>query len=90
VLAPYRGLGAGTALLTRCLAHVARQLPEVEEAVLHVQTSNDEAIRFYQRFGFEVGDTIPGYYKRLNPPDAVLLRKRLQPGDGGAANGGTA
>jgi hypothetical protein len=37
-----------------------------------------------------VGDTIPGYYKRLNPPDAVLLRKRLQPGDGGAANGGTA
>lgn len=155
VLAPYRGLGAGSALLTRCLAHVAQQLPEVEEAVLHVQvrrwlrrnpagwlppsliqhchaaerslsssagcvqhrcpglcshvsdinqhsalhqhqppvvllmfqTSNAEAIRFYQRFGFEVGETIPGYYKRLDPPDAVLLRKRLQPGGAAVANG---
>lgn len=33
--------------------------------------------------------TIPGYYKRLDPPDAVLLRKRLQgeTSSSGAANG---
>ncbi|KAI3436413.1 hypothetical protein D9Q98_005830 [Chlorella vulgaris] len=78
VLAPYRGLGAGTALLERCLAHVASQLPEVQQAVLHVQTNNEEAIRFYQRFGFELGETITGYYKRLDPPDAVLLTKDLR------------
>ena len=42
-----------------------------------LQTSNDEAIRFYQRFGFSVGDTISGYYKRLDPPHAVLLKKKL-------------
>lgn len=89
VLAPYRGMGAGAALLQRCLHLVATQLPEVQEAVLHVQTSNEEAIRFYSRFGFEVAETIAGYYKRLDPPDAVLLRKRLHGDNGssGAANG---
>ena len=127
VLAPYRGMGAGGALLERCLQVVTSQLPEIHEAVLHVQvggwgvgwdgcrlclfahgscsampplhrapciscsaqTNNDEAIRFYSRFGFEVGETVPGYYKRLDPPDAVVLRKRLQPssGSGGDADG---
>ena len=37
VLAPYRGMGAGSALLERCLQHCAAQLPEVAEALLHVQ-----------------------------------------------------
>lgn len=37
MLAPYRGMGAGAALLQRCLQLVATQLPEVSEAVLHVQ-----------------------------------------------------
>lgn len=52
-------------------------------ALLPLQTSNEEAMRFYGRYGFEVGETIPGYYKRLDPPDAVVLRKALQPGGGG-------
>jgi ribosomal protein S18 acetylase RimI-like enzyme len=43
-----------------------------------LQTNNEEAIRFYQRFGFELGETIAGYYKRLDPPDAVLLTKDLR------------
>eukprot|EP00887_Chlorella_sp_A99_P002906 scaffold6.g2906.t1 len=77
VLAPYRGRGVGSALLARSLALTAEALPEVVEAYLH--TSNAEAIRFYQRFGFEVGETIEGYYRRLDPPDAVVLRRRLQP-----------
>ena len=128
VLAPYRGLGAGSSLLRRCLEGVAEHLPEVHEAVLHVQargvalagsaggallggaaggrarvprsevptaalpgptcclqTNNDAAIQFYQRHGFEVTETIAGYYRRLDPPDAVVLRKRLQPKAG--ANG---
>ena len=37
VLAPYRGMGAGSALLLKCLEVVTTQLPEVHEAVLHVQ-----------------------------------------------------
>lgn len=56
------------------------------------QVNNEEAIKFYTRHGFQVGDTIAGYYKRLDPPDAVLLSKALQPaagqsGGGGGANG---
>lgn len=83
--------------------------------------NNEAAIKFYSRFGFEVGETIAGcgdrpavaaapsqpapeaaitaqshhyprhfppccsYYKRLDPPDAVLLRRRLQPAAGDAA-----
>ena len=37
MLAPYRGMGAGSALLQKCLEVVTSQLPEVHEAVLHVQ-----------------------------------------------------
>ena len=70
---------AGTRLLDRTLRK-AEEDPNIEEAVLHVQTNNEEAIRFYSKFGFEVSQTIPGYYKknRLNPPDAYILTKALQ------------
>ena len=34
----------------------------------HPQTSNDEAIAFYTRLGFEAGDVVRGYYRRLTPP----------------------
>lgn len=73
VLAPYRDRGIGSKLLEHSLAE-ARKNPDVECAFLHVQVSNEGAIRFYQRHGFEVVETVAGYYKRLDPPDAVLLR----------------
>ena len=71
--------GAGTRLLERTLEKAAED-PNVEEAVLHVQTSNDEAIRFYEKNGFKVVSTIEGYYKknRLDPPDAHVLTKALR------------
>ena len=52
----------------------------IEEAVLHVQTNNEEAIHFYAKFGFAVSQTIPDYYKknRLNPPDAHVLTRALR------------
>lgn len=82
VLAPYRGMGVGSRLLTRVLQTVESSLPEVTEAFLHVQTSNEEAIAFYQRFGFHRAEVVEGYYKRnrLEPPDAVVLRRSLQSG----------
>ncbi len=48
-----------------------------------MQTSNEDAIRFYQRAGFEVGGTVENYYKRLDPPHAVLLRKVMHGSGGG-------
>ncbi|CAL5222318.1 g4662 [Coccomyxa viridis] len=79
VLAAYRNYGVGTRLLERTLRKAVED-PNIEEAVLHVQTNNEEAIRFYGKFGFEVSQTIPGYYKknRLDPPDAHILTKALQ------------
>lgn len=58
----------------------AEEDPNIEEAVLHVQTNNEEAIRFYGKFGFGVSETIPGYYKknRLDPPDAHILTKAMR------------
>ena len=84
VLAPYRGMGVGSRLLEKSLAVVADALPEVTEAYLHVQTNNEEAAAFYQRFGFVQGEVIKDYYRRIDPPDALVLRKVL----GGGAHQG--
>ena len=70
-------MGVGTRLVQRCLNILETELPEVKEAYLHVQTSNDEAIEFYKRFGFEVGEVLENYYTRIDPPHAVILRSKL-------------
>ncbi len=67
---------AGSRLLDRCL-HEAKQDDNIKEAYLHVQTNNEEAIRFYRLFNFVVGEIISNYYKQLDPPDAVVLRHML-------------
>lgn len=71
-------MGIGTALVRRCLALVTESLPEVVEAYLHVQSNNEEVIEFYiDKFGFEKGELLRHYYRRIEPPDAYVLRKRL-------------
>ncbi|DBA94976.1 TPA: N-acetyltransferase 5 [Trebouxia sp. C0004] len=76
VLAPYRGMRIGSRLLDRCL-HEAKQDDNIKEAYLHVQTNNEEAIRFYRLFNFAVGEIVSKYYKKLDPPNAVVLRHML-------------
>eukprot|EP00992_Anisonema_acinus_P006377 TRINITY_DN20412_c0_g1_i1.p1 TRINITY_DN20412_c0_g1~~TRINITY_DN20412_c0_g1_i1.p1 ORF type:complete len:169 (+),score=33.47 TRINITY_DN20412_c0_g1_i1:50-556(+) len=78
VLAPYRRLKIGTALLEKILSKAAEE-PNIREVHLHVQTTNDEALAFYKGFGFEVVDEVKNYYRRIEPPDALLLRKTLAP-----------
>ena len=39
---------------------------------------NDDAIEFYQKFGFVTGDIVKDYYKKIEPTDAVLLSKKLK------------
>ena len=67
---------AGSRLLDKCLLE-AKQDDNIKEAYLHVQANNEEAMRFYRLFNFAVGKTIPNYYKKLDPPDAVVLRHML-------------
>ncbi len=45
--------------------------------MLSPQANNEEAIRFYERHGFARGATVPDYYKKLNPSDAVLMTRRI-------------
>lgn len=47
VLAPWRRRGVGKQLLLRILSNLARY-PSVGEVYLHVQTSNHEAVKFYE------------------------------------------
>ena len=76
VLATYRGRGIGTKLLEHVLANVSG-LGDVKSIYLNVQSNNNEAIAFYEKFGFSVTGRIENYYKRLEPSDCKVLEKLL-------------
>ena len=83
VLAAYRGRGIGTKLVQTIIDFCEREkdgkLECVDEILLHVQTSNVDAIKFYtERFHFEKGELLEGYYKRIDPPDCYIIRKKLR------------
>lgn len=79
VLAPYRRRGIASVLLNHVLSEAAKD-ETIIEAYLHVQTSNDEAKKFYESRGFVQTDIIPNYYHRIDPPDSFLLKKSLKEG----------
>ncbi len=77
VLAPYRSQGIGRQLMHRMMSD-AREMERTEDlcidqVYLHVQTSNEEAIRFYERFGFEKIKVLKQFYKRIENPDCYLM-----------------
>ena len=68
---------AGKALVEEVLKTCSEK-PDCEEIYLHVQVGNDDAIEFYQKFGFVTGDIVKDYYKKIEPTDAVLLSKKFK------------
>mmetsp|Transcript_8325 Transcript_8325/g.12822 ORF Transcript_8325/g.12822 Transcript_8325/m.12822 type:complete len:168 (+) Transcript_8325:127-630(+) len=83
VLAAYRGREVGTQLIESVLKYYEEnkndRFEEVDEIALHVQISNDDAIKFYtERFDFVRGDMVENYYRRIDPPHCYLLYKTLQ------------
>jgi ribosomal protein S18 acetylase RimI-like enzyme len=55
----------------------------VSEIALHVQISNQDAIRFYtKQFNFVQGERVDNYYRRIDPPHCYLLYKRFDPEPG--------
>ena len=76
VLAPYRGKGIGTQLIESVLEYCNQH--NIEEVSLHVQISNDDAIRFYMsKFQFVMGELVENYYRRIDPPHCYHLYKKL-------------
>ncbi|KAM0752402.1 acyl-CoA N-acyltransferase [Meredithblackwellia eburnea MCA 4105] len=56
---------------------VEKPKPVIESVYLHVQVSNDEAKKFWERNGFTVAATVPNYYRKIEPRDAWLLEKKI-------------
>mmetsp|Transcript_19656 Transcript_19656/g.27100 ORF Transcript_19656/g.27100 Transcript_19656/m.27100 type:complete len:183 (+) Transcript_19656:36-584(+) len=77
VLAAYRNHGIGSILLEFVLNKICKERPHIKQVYLHVQVSNDVAIEFYKKFGFEVGKKIENYYRRIEPADCFLVQKDL-------------
>lgn len=44
----------------------------------HVQVNNEGAIKFYEKFGFEIVEEKKNYYKRIEPADAYVLQKSFR------------
>ncbi|KAL0956367.1 hypothetical protein HGRIS_002515 [Hohenbuehelia grisea] len=78
VLAPYRSRRLGSQSLDLVLkAAEACAKPHIDRVYLHVQLSNDDAKRFYEKHGFKVIGVHENYYKKIVPHDAWILEKRL-------------
>ncbi|KAI5851288.1 hypothetical protein DFP73DRAFT_471314 [Morchella snyderi] len=80
-LSPYRHLGVGT----RLVASVLRAAVELgcKEVYAHVWEANTEALEWYRRRGFDVdtGEVVKGYYSKLRPAGARVVRRRIGVGD---------
>ena len=80
VLAAYRGRNIGQQLIQSIFDHYEQnkdgEYAKVDEMALHVQISNDDAIKFYtKRFGFDQGEMVENYYRRIDPPHCYILSK---------------
>ncbi|TQS37887.1 hypothetical protein Golomagni_01623 [Golovinomyces magnicellulatus] len=79
LLSPYRGKGLATEAL-RAVIKLATMHHELKIGSLyaHVWTENKEALEWYTARGFQrEGNLIQGYYRRLKPDTAWLLRRQL-------------
>ncbi|KAF8894066.1 acyl-CoA N-acyltransferase [Infundibulicybe gibba] len=78
VLAPYRSRKLGSQSLELILAAAAAQTkPRIHKIYLHVQISNTDAKKFYERHGFTEVEVFKNYYKKIEPHDAWVLEKVL-------------
>ncbi|ELY92511.1 ribosomal-protein-alanine acetyltransferase [Natrialba hulunbeirensis JCM 10989] len=69
-----RGMGVGSALLSRSIAVLAAH--GADSIKLEVRRSNDGAKRLYRQFGFEPIRHVPGYYG--NGEDAIIMVRQLE------------
>ena len=81
-LAPYRSLGVATALLDAVITTAIRRYEHVTSVYAHVWEANTDALEWYVKRGFEIEKgVVEGYYRKLRPMGARVVRKRLGMGD---------
>lgn len=85
LLSPYRSYGLATRVLDDIIAHATSNAFDdgaITSLYAHVWTQNEEALEWYAKRGFTREDPIlHGYYRRLKPDTAWLVRRPLQPSD---------
>lgn len=76
VLSAYKRYGVGTEMLQSLIAYIEKR-KDIAEVYLHVQVNNADAVAFYKRNGFEVVNTLKGYYKRIQPADCFVVSRKF-------------
>lgn len=78
LLAPYRNMGIATALLDCILQQVKAWTDHnIRFIFAHVWESNEEALEWYGKRGFRKEIFVQGYYRRLRPAGAWIVRKQV-------------
>ncbi|KAH0558603.1 hypothetical protein GP486_004743 [Trichoglossum hirsutum] len=81
ILAPYRRLGLASHLLEQMISRALVAEDGVSDVYAHVWEANEEARRWYSRRGFgEEEGRVEGYYRRLKPQGAVVVRRNVRIG----------
>lgn len=71
---PYRSRGLGSQSLQHIIDAAKSHIKtKIDKIYLHVQTSNGEAKKFYDKHGFEAVGIHKNYYKKLVPRDAWIM-----------------
>lgn len=82
VLAPYRSRQIGSQAIERIIeAASSHTKPKIARVYLHVQVSNEDAKRFYERHGFKEVGIHENYYKKIIPRDAWILERSIESTD---------
>ena len=76
VLKPYRRYGIASKLLEQAIQDCMKAR-NVSLMTLHVQSSNEAALSFYKKHGFEVSEKLEGYYTELDDADCFVLNKKI-------------
>jgi putative acetyltransferase len=79
VLAPFRGKGVGTALMRELLRRAS--IWGYTKVVLSVLSTNERAIRLYEKFGFAAQGRRHREYAFIGEQEELVMARSLTPGD---------
>ncbi|CAF9912404.1 MAG: hypothetical protein HETSPECPRED_000930 [Heterodermia speciosa] len=78
VLAPYRQLGIATYLLEDIISTIIDHYENVTSVYAHVWEANTDALEWYNQRGFSIEkEILEGYYRRLKPTGARIVRRGI-------------